>query len=110
MLHVVMMREGFAFLMAWEVMSMSSFLLVIFEGSKEENLKTGIKYLVQMHAGFTFLLLGFLWISQATGIFGFDGLAPYFASHNNWVIFLLMFAGFAVKAKTCCRPCCNTFR
>ena len=67
MLHVVMMREGFAFLMAWEVMSMSSFLLVIFNGESEENLNTGIKYLVQMHAGFTFLLLGFLWVSKEIG-------------------------------------------
>ncbi len=98
MLHVVMMREGFAFLMAWEVMSMSSFLLVIFEGTREENLKTGIKYLVQMHAGFTFLLLGFLWVSDATGIFSFDALAPYFASHSNWAIFLVMFLGFGIKA------------
>ncbi len=98
MLHVVMMREGFAFLMAWEVMSMSSFLLVIFEGSKDDNLKTGIKYLVQMHAGFTLLLLGFLWVAQATGKFGFDGIEPYFANHNNWGIFLLLFAGFGVKA------------
>ncbi len=98
MLHVVMLREGFAFLMAWEVMSMSSFLLVIFDGEDEENLKTGIKYLIQMHAGFTFLLLGFLWVSQVTGHFGFDGLAPYFATHTNWIIFLVLFAGFGIKA------------
>ncbi len=98
MLHVVMIREGFAFLMAWEVMSMSSFLLVIFDGEDEGNLTTGIKYLIQMHAGFTFLLLGFLWVSQETGQFGFIGLAPYFAGHTNWIIFLVLFAGFGIKA------------
>ncbi len=98
MLHVVMMREGFAFLMAWEVMSMSSFLLVIFDGEDEGNLTTGIKYLIQMHAGFTFLLLGFLWVSQMTGQFGFNGLAPYFAHNTNWIIFLVLFAGFGIKA------------
>lgn len=98
MLHVVMMREGIAFLMAWEMMSMSSFILVIFHGEHEDNLKTGIKYLIQMHAGFTFLLLGFLWISQSTGIFGFYGLAPYFASHTNWTLFLLFFGAFGIKA------------
>ena len=98
MLLVVTMRGGFTFLMAWEMMSMSSFILVIFEGTREENLKTGIKYLVQMHAGFTFLLLGFLWVSDATGIFGFDAMAPYFASHSNWAIFLVMFLGFGIKA------------
>ena len=98
MLHVVMLREGFAFLMAWEVMSMSSFLLVIFNAEEEENLTTGIKYLIQMHAGFTFLLLAFLWVAQVTGQFGFDGLAPYFATHTNWIIFLVLFAGFGIKA------------
>lgn len=98
MLHVVMVREGFAFLMAWEVMSMSSFILVIFDGEDEGNLATGIKYLIQMHAGFTFLLLGFLWVSQETGLFGFAGLEPYFAQHNNWVLFLIMFFGFGIKA------------
>ena len=98
MLHVVMMREGFAFLMAWEVMSMSSFLLVVFEGEDAGNLKTGIKYLVQMHAGFTFLLIAFLWVSNATGIFGFDGLTSFFRNHYNWPLFTLLFAGFAIKA------------
>jgi hydrogenase-4 component B len=98
MLHVVMMREGFAFLMAWEVMSMSSFLLVIFEGEVGGNLKTGIKYLVQMHAGFTFLLVALLWVSNKTSVFGFDGLALFFTDHANWPIFTLLFAGFAIKA------------
>jgi formate hydrogenlyase subunit 3/multisubunit Na+/H+ antiporter MnhD subunit len=98
MLHVVMVREGFAFLMAWEVMSMSSFILVIFDGEDEGNLSTGIKYLIQMHAGFTFLLLGFLWVSQETGLFGFAGLEIYFAQHSNWVLFLVMFFGFGIKA------------
>jgi len=98
MLHVVMVREGFAFLMAWEVMAMSSFILVIFDGEDEGNLSTGIKYLIQMHAGFTFLLLAFLWVSQETGLFGFAGLEPYFARHNNWVLFLVMFLGFGIKA------------
>ncbi len=98
MLHVVMLREGFGFLMAWEVMSMSSFLLVIFDGEDPDNLTTGIKYLIQMHAGFTFLLLGFLWVAQATGIFGFDGLEPYFTQHTNWILFIVMFAGFGIKA------------
>ena len=98
MLHVVMLREGFGFLMAWEVMSMSSFLLVIFDGEDDAVLATGIKYLIQMHAGFTFLLLGFLWVSQATGQFGFAGLDAYFAQHTNWVLFLVLFAGFGIKA------------
>lgn len=98
MLHVVMLREAFGFLMAWEVMSMSSFILVIFDGEDEGNLSTGIKYLIQMHAGFTFLLLGFLWVSQETGLFGFAGLEPYFAQHTNWILFLVMFFGFGIKA------------
>ncbi len=98
MIQVVSMRDGVSFLTSWEMMSVSSFLLVIFEGDKETTLKTGINYLVQMHVGFVCILIAFLFVFKATGQFGFDALPDYFASHNNLWIFLLFFAGFGIKA------------
>ena len=98
MLLVVMLRDGFAFLMVWEFMSLFSFLLVIFEGEKEETLKTGINYLVQMHMCFVLLLIGFLYVSRVTGSFSFDALALYFSGHYNLWLFLLFFVGFGIKA------------
>lgn len=98
MLLVVMLRDGFAFLVAWELMSLFSFVLVIFEGEKEATLKTGITYLVQMHMGFTLLLIAFLFVNNQSGAFGFDALHIYFSQHNNFWLFLLFFLGFGIKA------------
>ena len=55
MLWVCMVQNGLVFLIVWELMSISSFLLVIFEHQKKATLKAGINYLVQMHIGVLFL-------------------------------------------------------
>ncbi|MDD3525958.1 MAG: hypothetical protein PHX39_03250, partial [Bacteroidales bacterium] len=60
MLLVVIVRDGIAFLMIWEVMSFSSFFLVIFETEKKETIKIGINYLIQMHVGIVFLMVAFI--------------------------------------------------
>jgi formate hydrogenlyase subunit 3/multisubunit Na+/H+ antiporter MnhD subunit len=46
MLLVTSLRDGIAFLLAWELMSLFSFVLVIFEAQKDITLKTGINYLL----------------------------------------------------------------
>ncbi len=98
MLNVVMLRDAFAFLVAWEMMSLFSFMLVIFEGEREATLKTGINYLIQMHICFVLLLIGFLYVSRVTGSFSFDAMDLYFSEHNNLWIFMLFFLGFGIKA------------
>jgi formate hydrogenlyase subunit 3/multisubunit Na+/H+ antiporter MnhD subunit len=98
MLLVVMLREGIAFLIAWEIMALSSFFLVIFEAEKRNILKTGISYLIQMHIGMFFILIAFLLVNKATGHMGFDALDSYFGLHPNLPVFLLFFTGFAIKA------------
>ncbi len=98
MLNVVMLRDAFAFLVAWEMMSLFSFMLVIFEGEKEPTLKTGINYLIQMHICFVVLLIGFLYVSRAAGSFSFEGLDFYFSHNNNLWLFILFFLGFGIKA------------
>lgn len=99
MILVVMLRDALAFLVIWEIMSLSSFFLVIFESEKKETLKIGIKYLIQMHIGVVFLMLGFIWAYVQTGAaFSFDGLAVYFQAHNPFYLFMLFFIGFGIKA------------
>ena len=99
MLLVVMLRDTIAFLMIWEIMSLSSFFLVIFESDKKETLKIGIKYLIQMHIGVVFLMLAFIWAYVQTGAeFSFDGLAVYFQANNPFYLFILFFIGFGIKA------------
>lgn len=98
MLMVVMLRSGLYFLIAWEIMALSSFFLVIFEAEKRSIMKTGISYLIQMHAGMFFLLIAFLLVERATGKMSFDALSLYFSSESNILLFMLFFIGFAIKA------------
>ncbi len=98
MLLVVMLRDGFAFLIVWELMSLSSFLLVIFNAEDRATLRTGINYLIQMHVGFAMLLVAFLIIEKSTGAMSFDALTQYFSVHPNLFLFLLFFIGFGIKA------------
>ena len=98
MLVVVMLRSGLYFLIAWEIMALSSFFLVIFEAEKRSIMKTGISYLIQMHAGMFFLLIAFLLVERATGKMSFDALELYFSSRSNILLFILFFIGFAIKA------------
>ncbi|MFA6677498.1 MAG: proton-conducting transporter membrane subunit, partial [Bacteroidales bacterium] len=99
MILVVSLRDAIPFLMIWEIMSLSSFFLVIFESEKKETIKIGIKYLIQMHIGIVFIMIGFILAYVKTGAaFSFDGLSIYFASHNPFGLFLLFFIGFGIKA------------
>ncbi len=99
MLLVVMLRDALAFLIIWEIMSLSSFFLVIFESEKKETIKIGISYLIQMHIGVLFLLSAFLYVYVKTKTeFSFDGLELYFNNNSPFWVFLLFFIGFGIKA------------
>jgi len=98
MLMVVMVRDGLSFLIVWEIMALSSFFLVIFDAEERTILKTGINYLIQMHAGMFFIMIGFLIVERETGIMSFNSLGGYFSSHPNFPLFLIFFVGFAIKA------------
>ena len=98
MVLVTAMEDGLSFLLAWELMSLTSFILVIFEGEIESTLKTGINYLLQMHFGFALIMFGFLVVKNATGLMTFGALKMYFSEHSNTTLFLIFFAGFGIKA------------
>jgi formate hydrogenlyase subunit 3/multisubunit Na+/H+ antiporter MnhD subunit len=105
MLMVVMIQDALGFLLVWELMSLSSFLLVIFESEKRNIVKTGIKYLVQMHVGYLFIIAGFVFVYLNTGNFSFEGIQEFvistdnvFAIPNSFWLFLLFFVGFGTKA------------
>lgn len=124
---VVMARNAVLFLMAWEIMSVSSWLLVTFEGEREEARQAGITYLVATQIGTAFLLVMFLVLGGApvpTGnaggaesafggaesafggaqSAGYGGAALDFARFMRMpgpaagVVFLLALVGFGTKA------------
>ena len=98
MLLVVSLRDGIAFLLAWELMSLFSFILVIFEAQKDSTLKTGINYLLQMHLSFALIMLGFLIAGNQSGDLSFSGVGKFFFQNPNVPLFLIFFIGFGIKA------------
>ncbi len=98
MVWVCMLQNGFAFLLAWELMSLTSMLLVIFDHNNAQTLKAGINYLVQMHISVVFLTLGFIWVYSSTGSFSFEAIRGFFQSNNNIWLFMVFFVGFGLKA------------
>lgn len=100
MLSVTIVQNALIFLIAWELMSLSSFFLVIFESEKQEVLKSGIKYLVYMHFSVVFLILLFSVLTNATGSFNFADYAKILVENSQlaMIAFVLGFIGFGIKA------------
>ena len=100
LINICILQNAIAFLVAWEIMAIGSFIIVIFEHYKKETLSAGINYLVQSHAAIVFLTLAFIWIKGKTGSFDFNDIAEYTALHPGMGmgLFILFFIGFAIKA------------
>jgi formate hydrogenlyase subunit 3/multisubunit Na+/H+ antiporter MnhD subunit len=96
MVLVVASFTMFSFLFFWEIMALSSFLLVMVEFEKKETQKAGIFYFVMTHLSTLFLLFAFLFIYTVTGTFDMGQIRadPVITS----VAFIFLFFGFAIKA------------
>ncbi|MDX9696445.1 MAG: proton-conducting transporter membrane subunit, partial [Bacteroidales bacterium] len=98
MLWVCMVQNSIVFLIVWELMSLSSLFLVIFDHQNSKTLKAGLNYLVQMHIGVALLTVAFIWVYLSTGSLDFAAIAQFFQTHSNIWLFLLFFIGFGIKA------------
>ncbi|HEX5457655.1 MAG TPA: proton-conducting transporter membrane subunit, partial [Candidatus Nitrosotalea sp.] len=101
MILVVSSNNSFFFLIFWELMSLTSFFLVIYDHDKEENLKSGITYLVMTHLGTALVFVSFLLGYIQTGSFSFDSLRETSSSFPVLVknlVFVFAFIGFGIKA------------
>lgn len=100
MLAVVTCHNALMFLICWEVMSLSSFFLVIFESSKKEVLKAGIKYLVFMHISVLFIIVAFALMAIKSGCFDFESFKLVLQNNKSFanIVFILAFIGFGTKA------------
>ncbi|MBN2762691.1 MAG: hypothetical protein JXR41_06350 [Bacteroidales bacterium] len=98
---IYFIQNGLAFLCVWEVMALTSFILVIFEHGKMETLKAGINYLIQSHISILFLTIGFIWVYAHTGSFVLSAISRYSAlgtEATSILLFFVFFVGFAIKA------------
>lgn len=98
MMMVVVSGGGFSFLMAWELMTIASFLLILFEAERREVRRAALNYLVMMHIGFIFLVIGFVTVYSATGSASFDALGEYFRLHAPLPVIVVFIVGFGMKA------------
>ncbi|MBW8326207.1 MAG: hypothetical protein K0M50_15685 [Prolixibacteraceae bacterium] len=94
-------QNSLVFLITWEIMALSAFLVVIFEHEKMATLSAGINYLIQSHVSIVFLMFGFIWVALKTGSYDFSALTNYTTQHfgaAGLVLFICFFIGFAIKA------------
>jgi hydrogenase-4 component B len=93
---VVAAANMITFLLAWEIMSLASFFLVVHDHRRPETRKAGYLYLVFSHVGALFIVAAFGVLYGGSGGFGFDasGLSQ---TAKLWV-FGLAFIGFGSKA------------
>lgn len=100
MLAVVAVQNVVAFLISWEIMSLSSFFLVAFENEREEVYRASINYLIAMHIGVLFLIGGFLAVAHASGDLDFASFTAVFRENRGLanLFFVLLFIGFGTKA------------
>ncbi len=99
MLLVLLADDAFVFMVAWELMSVSSYFLVTYQHQNAANRRAGFLYLLMAHVGALAILLGFGVLASFGGNFTFDAmraatLAPLWAS----IAFVLAFFGFGMKA------------
>ena len=72
MLLVVTVANAFYFLIFWEMMTLASYFLVIFESQKKESVQAGYLYMLVAHAGTALIMLAFFIFYSSTGSFDFS--------------------------------------
>ena len=97
---VVLSKNVLTFLVAWELMSLSSYFLVMTEHDRPETRSAGWLYLIMTHAGLACLLMGFLIMIEAAGTLTMSDwtTAATVALGTRSVAFVLMAIGFLLKA------------
>ncbi|HEX9016360.1 MAG TPA: hydrogenase 4 subunit B [Chloroflexota bacterium] len=101
MMLVVLADSAFAFLFAWEAMSLASFFLVIHHSRQDAVRRAGYVYLVMTHASTAFLLAGYFVLFAATGSMDFADLRAASAglpALTKDVVFLMALVAFGTKA------------
>lgn len=99
MILVTVSNNVFSFLIFWELMSLTSFFLVIYEHDSKNNRKAGINYLVMTHFGTAFIIGAFLLSFIQTGDYTFDSFRQLDSnSIFKDAIFLFALIGFGTKA------------
>ncbi|MFA5858074.1 MAG: proton-conducting transporter membrane subunit [Elusimicrobiota bacterium] len=101
MLFVVTTGNALLFLFAWEIMSLTSYFLVVFDNEEDKAVKAGIIYIVMAHIGTAFITVAFLLMYKHAGTFDFEALKTAcrtMPGTTKNLVFILLFLGFGTKA------------
>jgi hydrogenase-4 component B len=97
---VVVARSAMPFLIAWEVMAVLAYFLVVFESERVAVRRAGLIYLIGTHTGTLALIALFAYWGQLAGGLSFAALAaaaPMLPA-SGALVFTLGLAGFGFKA------------
>ncbi len=103
MLLVVTANNAVVFMIVWELMTIVSFFLVIYEHENPVNMKAGFTYIIMAHIGSALLAVAFFIMFAHAGTldFCFDDFRKV-GSHMPMiyknVVFFLVIIGFGIKA------------
>jgi len=101
LIDLCMIQNSLVLLVIWEMMALSSFIVIIFENYKADTLKAGINFLIQSHVCILFLTFAFMWVKVKTGSFDLQAITIYTASQPALIgvgLFVFFFIGFGIKA------------
>ncbi len=96
---VMLSADAFSFMIAWELMSVSSYFLVAYQHQREVNRQAAFIYLLMAQVGGLFILLSYGVLAGFAGSFEFAAMgAVDLTSVWSSLAFVLAFIGFGMKA------------
>ncbi len=105
MVGVVFAGDFFTFFVFWEIMAITSYVLVAFRKGRWEPIEAGFKYVIMSSAGTATILLAMSFLYGMTGTLNFAYIAQGLkagatGSSEVWILvsLALVVVGFAVKA------------
>lgn len=98
MILVMTAGNTIGFLFFWEMMSLVSYFLVMFESEERETRKAGTIYLIMTHIGTAFLLIAFMLTFKYTHSFDIGVNMAALSGTAKSLVFILLLIGFGTKA------------
>lgn len=98
MVFVITSSNLISFLVSWEIMSLVSYALVVFESTQPENSRAGLIYIIMTHIGTAFIMIAFMLIYVNTGSLEISSAGELLTPQIKNILFILFLLGFGVKA------------
>lgn len=101
MIGVVAADNAFIFLVFWELMSLISYFLVVFDSKKPKAIQAGTIYIIMTHIGTAFILAAMLIMHNYSNSFDFKTLqfaASMMPPNIKNLVFVFFLIGFGTKA------------